>query len=537
MGILLTSLFIMLSSCSRDEDALASYEGGEITSEEFLVRYKHYLRSTGLKDNLPERKKILRSALHEELILQDWQSKALDNDAVSQTILKQQEEQAILDAWWEVIAPDPGEAAPQTLAAMLINEETRFNLLESTHPDHESALRARRALLSGRSIPENNLGYISIEDVHARLSSDILAMEVGEISQPIRMGNSYYLLRLADKRIPPMIRPQDFAASRERLQREWEVNQIDSVMNVYTKGILVDLDVTFNKEALGFLLDVLITTPIPELSTRISESEQAGLEICSTKDGEWTLSSLVPHLQETKPEHLSAIIDLTDLEKAVSGILVRREMIGRALDEGVQANEDTKEMIRKRQDLWRIKEWHASFADTVTIDHEYLASQAENGLADTNVVFREVIVMAFDQRSEATNYRKRHLNDSSPVNMSYFGEEFAPDMQGGGKLGWVSTDNLGQAASTIFGHPLQTWTKPWEYNNRFFLFKSLAEKRVEISADEQRQEIEHQVRMAGAPVQLQQALSSMEKVYDAKIYDERIKEIPYIQLSGTSNES
>ncbi|MCF7851062.1 MAG: peptidyl-prolyl cis-trans isomerase [Candidatus Marinimicrobia bacterium] len=537
LGISLLSLLITMGSCSKNENTLATYRGGDVTSEEFLTRYKHYLQTTGLKDNLPERRKILRSALHEELILQDWQTKALDENADSQAILKQQEEQAILDAWYQEIAPDPGQADPQTLAAMLINEETKFNLFESTHQSHDSAIRAREALLVGKSIPERNLGYISLEDVHPRLSSDIMNMKVGEVSLPIRMGDGYYLVRLADKRIPPMIRPQDFAASRARLQREWQVNQVDSVMDAYTEGVLGDLEVTFDADGLRELFELIEGTPRAELATQLAEAEESDISVCSTSNGTWTLSGLAPHLQETKSEHLAAIIDQADLQKVISGILVRREMIKRAIKENIHERSETREMIRKRQNLWRIKEWQDGFADTVSIAAEYLASQAENGISDTTVMFRDVIVMGFDEKSEADRYFKKHQNDRSAVQNEIFGEDFAPDLQGGGKLGWVSEDNLGQAAPIIFDQALLAWTKPWEYNDRFFVFKSLAEQRVEISANEQRQEIERQVRLAGAPVQLQQALTRLEKIYDAKIYEDRVKEIPYIQLAGKSNES
>ena len=536
-GLFLSTALLFLIACSADEQPLATYEGGNVTQGEFLMRYENYLVTTGLKDNLPDRKKLLRSAVHEELILMDWHGKNLDELAAHQHHLKLHEDQAILDAWREAQTPDPGDADPQVLARMLINEKTKYHIRESKHANLQSANNFLSQVQAGASPEFSDLGYISLEDVHPRLSRRLVDLKAGEVTSPIRMGDGYALLQLVDKKIPPMIRPQDFAAARERLTLEWQVNHIDSVMNAYTAQIVADLNIAFNQAGLNLLLTTILNTPQGSLLEKVSESELANTAVCSTVDGEWSIESLAPHIQDTDPRQFNVVQDANDLRRLVSGVLVRQELLKMARKEGIDKEASTMKAAGSRKDLWRIKQWQELFADTVTIDRQYIADASESALADTNVIFRNVIVMAFDERGDALSFQSAHKNDRSPLDTEDFGEEFAPDLQGGGNLGWISASSLGQATGVVFGQPLLKWTEPWQYNGRYFLFNSLDERTVQISEDEQIQEIEARVRMAGAPVQLEEALSRMEKKYAVKIYDERIKEIPYIQSSGTSNES
>ena len=134
-GILIVALLLSGVGCSNDSAELASYDGGNIDQTEFLSHYQQYLSVTGLPDNLPDRKKVLRSALHEELILKDWHTKKLDDDPISRQILNRQAEQAILDTWWAHISETDKEPSPEVLAQMLINEKSRFHLQESHYAD------------------------------------------------------------------------------------------------------------------------------------------------------------------------------------------------------------------------------------------------------------------------------------------------------------------------------------------------------------------------------------------------------------------
>jgi len=538
LGSLLFFILVTTGSCSKAEEGLASFDGGIISQSEFLTRYQHYLTVTGLKDNLPDRKKILRSAIHEELILQDWHSKKLDDNPVSQTILKRQEEQAILDSWWLEKSTFAAKPAPAVLAKMLIDEKSRYHIQEVHYPDLASAEQARRRWTSGPLANIDDLGFITLEDVHPRLVKMIAALLPGEVSSPVRMGDrGYRLIKLVEKKIPPFIKPLDFAAAQPRLIREWQVTRSDSLVDAYTKTVLHSLDIQYHDAACRILLDIIHQTPKDKILSSLAESAAASEKICTARGGDWTIAMIAPYVYDTKVEHIEAVADLQDLKKLVGGILVRRSLIEEAKRAEIHRKPETVEAIRKRQDLWRIKTWQQYFADTVTIDSQYLTEleQAESQNGD-DITYRDVELLVFaDPESALISYKKlKHGVPPGALNVTL---KAAPDFPADGDLGWVSSRELGQAAGLVFSQALNTWTPPWNYNGRSFLFRSTAEKIERINKDKQRQELISRIRSVGAPVQLEQALSIMEKEYHVEINQERIKEIPYIQASGPINES
>ncbi|MBL7028083.1 MAG: peptidylprolyl isomerase [Candidatus Marinimicrobia bacterium] len=531
-------ILVALHNCSDSSSELAAFDGGVVQTHEFLNHYQKYLTVTGLKDNLPDREKILRSVLHEKLILKNWQENALDDQPEVEEVLRRQEEQALLDALWQKRSSNTAQPDPKALAAMLVQERTRYHIQEAAFQDHASAVSMSKTWSGSQaSIDYTDLGFLLLEDVHPRLMEKISKMKSGEVSDPIRMGQGYLLIKLVEKQFPPFIRPRDFAAAQERLHREWTVNQSDSIINSYTQEVLSRLDVDYSAEGTSVLLNLIATTSKASLRGHIAESNQSNLILCSTKEGDWTLEMLIPHLLDSRPEHLNSIIDKTDIQKLISGLLVRQSLIAEAREVGLHKQDLIREAIQKRQNLWRIKTWQERFADTVSIHQDYLKNLNQNELNNNSKIpRRNVEFFVFQDSGRAHRaYENLHTEDLSVKVTSDLNSRL--ELPSDGKMGWVTAEDLGFAAKLVFSQDLNTWTKPWYYGGEFFLFRSVEAKNDPVNVDLARENLELLVRSQGAPVQLEQALLAMEKSNHAIIYQDRIKQIPFIQLSGNVDES
>jgi len=537
MGLLIIIMGLGSFSCSDNSTQLASYDGGVVLQDEFLNHYNKYLSVTGLNDNLPDREKILRSVLHEKLILKNWQEKGLDDDPKVEDLLRRQEEQALLDALWQEKRGSHAQPDAQELASMLVQERTRFHIQEAQFSDRSTALRMMETWQGAQtSVEYTDLGFVLLEDVHPRLMKKIGKMKIGEISEPIRMGQGYVLFKLVAKQFPPFIRPRDFAAAQERLGQEWLVTQSDSIMNAYTQSVLSDLDVRFSAEGISALYDLLKHFTKSNLNSHMTESRQSKLVLCTTKSENWTMEMIIPHLVDSRDEHLGSIIDELDVRNLISGILVRRALIAEARDAGLHKQKLTREAIQKRQDLWRIKTWQERFADTVSIHEVYLAklTQVESEQPSTRLRRNVEFFVFKDTLSANDAYKKLQTNPSGAKVSSNLVSKM--QLPADGKMGWVTAADLGFASKLVFNQELNTWTKPWFYAGELFLFRSIAEKRDDLDVNQVRENLESQIRANGAPAQLEQALLTMEKNSHAKIYEQRIKNIPYIQLSGRVDE-
>ncbi|NQV30225.1 MAG: peptidylprolyl isomerase [Candidatus Marinimicrobia bacterium] len=535
IGISLFLLAHIVSSCTEHTTPLATYDGGIVNQDNFINHYEKYLQVTGLSDNLPDRIKILRSVLHEALILKDWNKNALDDDPAVTDMLRRQEEQALLDALWAEKIETSAEPSPQVLATMLVNERTRYHLLQAQYADLVSTqIMAQNWLNDASSLIYEDMGFILLEDLHPRLVNIVTDLSNGEISAPIRMGKGYTLIKLVDKQIPYFIRPRDFAAAQGRLRQEWQVIRADSAANAYTQSVLGGLKLEFDDQGCLVLLDILSKSSKPSLESYIAESKLSGTRICKADGREWTLAMLIPHLIDSQPGHLNAPIDVADMRNLISGIFVRRTLIEKARKSDLDSNVETRVAIQKRQDLWRLKTWQKRFSDTVTIPENYLTSLTEIS-RDSEILRREVEYYVFPDTLSATLAVEQlnHLQFSSPETRDQISTPNLPALI---PMGWITTEEVGSAASLIFKQKLNTWTQPWNYNNEIYIFRSSAEKNEPLDLAQLRNEIERQVRAQGAPVQLEQALLVMERKNHAIIFEERIKNIPYIQLSGPVDE-
>jgi len=537
-AILVLMGLIGVWSCSQDDVKLAEFDGGTVNEHEFLNHYLKYLSVTGLEDNLPDRKKMLRSVLHEKLILKDWHSKLLDRDPSVKTVLKRQEEQAILDAWWKKISEVDQEPGPQELAQMLVLERSRFHVEESIYLDQESAELAYNQWQSkGLGVGFRDLGFITLEDVHPRLAAVLYKLDEGDVTSPIRLGNGYSLIKLVEKKAPIFIRPREFAAARQRLSQEWQVTQSDSLIDAYTKGKTKSLGITFNDEGCDALLTMVQQVPKDKMQTFLVESDIALLPVCLSSDEQWTIGMIAPHLQDSKSEHLQAVMDRADLQNIIAGILVRRALLAEAIDVGLHKENYTVEAIQKRQDLWRIKTWQQHFSDTVKISQTILTQSNQASVTKaTKIPLRDVELLMFQDSGSAQNVYEQL---SRGVSSEKFKKEVAAilELPDDGNLGWVTVAELGQAAKLVFGQELNTWTKPWHYDGNSYIFRSNAEQYESVNQNLSAAKLEEQIRASGALAQLEKALHVMEKDSHVKIYEERIKEIPFIQISGPNNES
>lgn len=537
LGLQLVLASMILVCCGNKEPHLAAYDGGEVSQDKFLNHYNKYLSVTGVEDNLPDRFRMLRSVIHEELILKDWHEKELDALPKYRQILKRQEEQTILNAWYAEIARIEEQPQPDELAQMLVNEKSRYHLLESTHTEENAAWAMRQKWTEDPELKDYlDHGFVSLEDLHPRFAESLTQLNPGEVSVPIRVGDGYSLIKLMEKKAPLFIRPREFASARKRLSQEWLTIQSDSAVNSYTQTRLRNLDIEFLEEGCQALLGIIRNTSKSNLISSLEESKIASLPVCVSSDMEWSIALLAPHLIDSKSEHLAAVIDIADLEKLISGVLVRRALINEARDAGIHNKVGIVDAIQKRQDLWRISRWQNDFADTVAIAQKYITQHAQQtGDLSETISYRDVEFLSFDDSVDAGIARSKLLKGQAVqgIDNHYTSNINLPR---DGQMGWVSTEDLGIAASIVFGEELNRWTKPWSYDGETFIFRSRSEKFETREVDFSYVELESKIRAMGAPAQLEQKLLSMEKDNHIILYDDQIKSIPFIKLPGRINE-
>lgn len=100
LASLITALLLMLffkSSLSSysDNDILARSDIGTLDKKEFITRYQKYLNRTGIEDNIPARRSILRQMVNESLLISTITSEITDKADYKNEIISKRDDHLV----------------------------------------------------------------------------------------------------------------------------------------------------------------------------------------------------------------------------------------------------------------------------------------------------------------------------------------------------------------------------------------------------------------------------------------------------------
>jgi hypothetical protein len=86
-GLLLLSVYFGFVQISRPDDLLAQVENRQISVDDYIYRYRDYLRKTGLTDNLKLRHEYFNYLIDEIRILEHVYKTAIINESSLKSII------------------------------------------------------------------------------------------------------------------------------------------------------------------------------------------------------------------------------------------------------------------------------------------------------------------------------------------------------------------------------------------------------------------------------------------------------------------
>jgi len=379
-------LAICLGSCAR-EKPVARVAGREITPAEFRERFEDYLFTTGDKDNILVREKIVNNMINEIAITADDHAQGFDADSAYQAQMRQVTSQALLDAYGKRITVDTIRVSEPELWNEFRASRSKISA-RFLYAKTEAAARALKDRLEhGGTFTAlakevftdprlassgGSLGYFDPGDVEQAFEDAAWRLPLGALSDPVRLREGWAIIRVDDRMEVPLASELDYAAAKPKLEKAIRERKILGLLAGATDSIAHDLDPQFNERAVDLVLthwSAITGEDAAGISHEEARAVPADLRdtvLVRFRNATWTIGEFVRRSDDLSTRFRRRVHAAEDVREVVVGLATREVLLASAAGAGLERSEGVRRQITGHRDLYLLRRWEQSVVDTVT---------------------------------------------------------------------------------------------------------------------------------------------------------------------------
>lgn len=214
-------LFAALTACNssnEEKKILARVGDREITVEEFKLNYEFgWAELKKGKTSEEKKRSYLEYMIYEKLIAKEGYKKGYDKDPYVLANLARLEKDLSIEALIDQEIKPRVVVTPEEIKEAVNKSNTSFKFRYWVEPEYQSAARIGKLMQDYgyttvvddilKNMPETGItpsnlesGYITWLDIDENILPAIAGLQIGEISAPVKINNSYYLFQVMDIR-------------------------------------------------------------------------------------------------------------------------------------------------------------------------------------------------------------------------------------------------------------------------------------------------------------------------------------------------
>ncbi len=336
----LGSLLVLIPiSCSLESPlSLATVGGKNIIFDDYEIKYQKYLTSIYQKDNLHNRKIFLNTMIDETLILNYADQTGLISDSDLKRSLKRIHDQVLLNHYYEKnIKPftQPTEIELRKIFSWYKTElhvkHIYASSLDEANIYHQQLINgANWELLAAQIfkdpiLKENggNLGWRKMGELDPSFEVVAYTLNDGEISHPVNTETGYSIIQVIERK-------KDLLLTEDEFQRE--IPYLTMIAENYKKVPLIrevtdrmksQLNIKYNLDELSkFYSDI-----INDIEYNPSKED---IVLTYNNKSQLSKSDVFRLLDQVSPRQFKKINSIENLERIISGLLVRTEILNKA---------------------------------------------------------------------------------------------------------------------------------------------------------------------------------------------------------------
>lgn len=478
------SLLLPLSS-----DTLAIVNGKLITASAFAKMYAVKRAHYGFQDNMEMREGYLRNVVNDEILIAWAKSEGLHTTHESHEEYERIILQELVNAY----------AEKHILSTVKVTEEDLMEFYRRLHKKvkvrHLYARTKKEAdslyalLKAGISFDElakevfndprlkesgGDLGYIGLDETDPDFENAAFALQVGEISVPVKTVQGYSILRVDDIRENPFMTESDYAEMREKLRPYVQRRKNIASLKTFTWNYRTRIKLTFNRSVIRKLFVMLDTLFVQEkYIPKIERSKN----ILTSKVGNWSVGEALQALRRTKESQRKWIHSEENFEDFLAGLFIQRQIVREAKEEKLDRLAELQERIAYVFDSYLLSLLERKLKASLSVSDDSIRSfylhHQELFREEPQVRLSGILV----NDAKTADLVMRLLmagEDFSAIAKKYSTQEFTA--RHGGDLGYFKKNELGELADAIFSLDVGGWRGPFIRDNKY-LFVRCSEKK------------------------------------------------------------
>lgn len=339
---------------------IATVGNHQITVKDFITRFEDYLLASGVKDNIVIRRSILNNMINEIILFNYDDNKKIFDDSEYKKELKWADKQTVLAYLQdqEVFAKisvsdeevrDAYFKSNQKIAARHLfaqTEEEANNLYQLLQTGSDFKTLAKQVFTD--STLQNNggyLGYFSWGDMDPAFEDAAYALNVGEISKPVKTKNGYSIIKLEDRVTHPLLTEDEFLRKKAHMEKVVKIRKKKPTEIQFISKVFNSSKVKVDEKLLGNILDNLTYSKENSVERKKQRSSSA---ICVRYGAKsYSQNELEKRITEIPLYHLQKINSLENLKSVAKGIVLQDILFNMALKKGYDKNEEVLTTISK----------------------------------------------------------------------------------------------------------------------------------------------------------------------------------------------
>lgn len=378
-------LLLLVWSCSAPDDRpVATADGEEISVGEFRERFRIFLKASGVRDNYETRRQVINNMANEILVMRDLKERGWFEAPSTKRRLREIENQALLDAFAKFVIYDTVKVSEAELQEEFRRWNTktsaRYLYAETLEDAHDLKARVERgetfeALARevfrdpGLATNGGSVGFFGKGEMDPAFEGAAMNLEVGEVSDPVKIGIGYAVIRVDERKLVPLLSEADYAKQKGEIESSVRTRKNNQALADVSEIVSQELNPTFNEPVVSEMFASWADLIQPQQIDEVGETGQ----MVSFKDSvivrfgndAWTASDVLSRLPELTQRQKGRVRSADDLKRAIAGLAARDELIERAKDHGLEDHPEVSRQALSVTLQLALKEWSRQLEDSV----------------------------------------------------------------------------------------------------------------------------------------------------------------------------
>jgi len=374
-----------------------------------------------------------------------------------------------------------------------------------------------------------SLGYFTLDEMDPAFEDAAFALEIGQISKPIRTAQGYSIIQVHNRMTKPLLTESEYIKHCSKLENYWRYRKRKRATQFYVDSLRQVLEISFNGSVVNQLWRFLKNNKriVVEESNIWADDLFKNKEIVRSKIGIWDVKTFQKYAAFTSEEQLKWIRSRENLEDYIAGLVVRAYMLSRAEDLGLHKTRDYELKVKQKTEDYLIKRMEQNISEITMVSKDSLQTYFQKN-KDQFIIPPKIhlCMILLNDGEKAKNIKYDLMKNKSFEKLANEHSVQRWSADNDGDIGTFTYKDLGSYADRIFPLKVGQWMGPIKIDTQYAFFKCIGKdsKREQIF-DEVRSEIERILKPIWQKKTRQNLLENIRKNVKIVTYPEKLKTI------------